>query len=205
MHDFIEPELRRILDQLQLETVSGLQIKKVSAGKIPAKLGGIKVFSADRISGSKEEVVLDAEVIYSGDARVLFSLQGVNAEINKIHFKSAVRIILKPILDSFPFIGGFEFYFLNRPTLDYSLGGIGVVAEMPGFSQLVKTIVEGQIKSRFVWPNRFRLSLPIDAVKVKRMSNKRLLLPRPGGILRLKIVEGRNLMKKDKSLTGKRM
>ncbi len=34
---FIEPEVRRILDAMNLETVSGFQFKKVDVGSIPAR------------------------------------------------------------------------------------------------------------------------------------------------------------------------
>ena len=82
--DFIQPEIKRILDRMQLESVSGFQVKKISVGQIPARLGGIKVYNRNV---SREEIVLDAEVIFNGDARVLFTLQGVQAEIKNICFR----------------------------------------------------------------------------------------------------------------------
>ena len=71
--DFIEPEVRRILDSMKLETVSGFQFKKVDVGTVPARVGGIKVYSRNVDRG---EIVMDVEVLYNGDARVLLSLQG---------------------------------------------------------------------------------------------------------------------------------
>lgn len=50
--------------------------------------------------------------------------------------------------------------------------------------------------NRFVWPNRFHLYFPLD--KVRMESNKSFLLPKPAGVIELKIVEGRNLLRKDK-------
>ncbi len=55
----------------------------------------------------------------------------------------------------FPFFGGFEVYFLKMPTLDYSLGGIAATGDYPVLKSLVKNIVEGEIKSRFVWPSKY--------------------------------------------------
>lgn len=130
---------------MQLESVSGFQVKRIMLGSVPARLGGIKVYNRNV---NRDEILLDAEVIYNGDARVLFTLQGVQAEIKNINFKGMARINLKPVLDGFPFIGGFELYFLNQPVLEYGLGGIGSFAEMPGANSLVKTIVEDQIRSR---------------------------------------------------------
>ncbi len=35
--DFVEPEVRRILDAMRLETVSGMRLKKVDLGTVPAR------------------------------------------------------------------------------------------------------------------------------------------------------------------------
>ena len=47
------------------------QIKKILLGSTPASIGGIKVYS----TGSDNDVVVDADVIFNGDARVVFTLQ----------------------------------------------------------------------------------------------------------------------------------
>ena len=47
------------------------QIKKILLGSTPASIGGIKVYS----NGSDNDVVVDADVIFNGDARVVFTLQ----------------------------------------------------------------------------------------------------------------------------------
>ena len=43
--DFIQPEIKRTLDRMQLDTVSGFNVKMVHLGRTPARLNGIKVFS----------------------------------------------------------------------------------------------------------------------------------------------------------------
>lgn len=195
--NFIEPEIQRILDQLRLETVSRFHVKKVAVGTIPARLGGIKVYDK---KASREEIIFDTEVIYNGDAKVLITVQGVQAEIKQISFRGTARVTLKPIFNTFPFVGGFEFYFLNKPLLEYSLGGIGAFAEAPGASQIIKTVVEDQIRSRFVWPNKFHMYLPID--QVAKISDKSFLLAKPAGLLVTNLKGARNLEKKDTSITG---
>jgi len=166
-------------------------------GTIPARLGGIKVYNRNVDRG---EIVLDVEVAYNGDARVLISLQGMQAEIKQISLKGMARVTLKPVLRAFPFIGGVEVFFLNKPTLDYSLGGIGTFGEIPGANAVIKTVVEEQIRSRFVWPNRFSLYLPIE--QVQKLPDKTYLLVRPSGVLKAKVIEARDLIKADKNLVG---
>ncbi len=146
------------------------------------------------------EIVLDVEVLYNGDARVLLSLQGIQAEVKNINFRGMARVTLKPVLRTFPFVGGLEVCFLNRPSLDYSLGGVGAFGEIPGANAVIKAIVEEQIRSRFVWPNRFRLYLPIELVQM--LPDKSYLLMKPSGVLEVKVLEARDLLRMDKGLTG---
>ena len=129
----------------------------------------------------------------------VFYSKGIQAEIKDIVFKGTARIILKPIIGTLPFVGGFEVCFLNTPILEYQLGGIGAFAEItPGASALVKAIVVDQIKSRFVWPNKFHAYLPIDPVL--NITEKTFLLTKPSGILSFNLKSAKNLLKKDKTL-----
>ncbi len=201
VRSFLEPKIKEILDRMNLENASRFSVKKVMLGSIPARLGGIKVYEAHR--KSKDEIVLDAEVVYSGDARVQFTLQGIGAEINKIKFKGNARITLKPLLSTFPFIGGFELYFLNTPTIEYGLGGIGTFGDLPGISAIVKSVVMSNIRSRFVWPNRISIYLPLEKFPdVKMPSDKTFMMRRPSGLLTIDLPEARDLVKKDNYVLG---
>ena len=72
--------------------------------------------------------------------------------------------MLKPLINTFPFVSGVEFYFLNVPQIEYSLGGIGTFGDLPGISNIIKEILETQVKARLVWPNRILMTLPIAKV-----------------------------------------
>jgi len=229
---FIEPKLHNILDLMQLNQVSGFQIKAVELGSIPARVNGIKVYDKTRAGSSDatavQEVLLDCDISYQGDARVIFTLQGISAQIHSIKFRGMARIHLKPLLNRFPFIGGFEIYFLQTPQLEYGLGGIGTFGEVPGISALVRSIVLDKIRSRFVWPNKFKLYLPMPTqanyfhqpseansttgsvgsagdinAEADGLAEKwSFLLPRPAGLLVVQLVEARDLLKKDKHFGG---
>ena len=93
--------MHEILDLMQLNQVSGFQIKSVELGTTPARINGIKVYEKDRISTNcdvPQEVLLDCDVSYDGDARVLFTLQGISAQIHSIKFRGMARIHLKPLI-----------------------------------------------------------------------------------------------------------
>ena len=124
----------------------------------------MKTYDKKFLGAKKEEIILDCDIVYAGDARVIFTLQGISAEIKDIKFRGVARIHLKPLLKGFPFVGGFEMYFLSMPTLEYGLGGVGTFGEVPGINGIVRSVVEDVIKTRFVWPSKFKLYLPLEIV-----------------------------------------
>ena len=196
----IEPELHKILELMRLNQVSGFRIKRVDLGTIPARLEGMKTYDKKFLGAKTEEIILDCDVLYSGDARVIFTLQGISAEIKDIKFRGVARIHLKPLLQGFPFIGGFEMYFLTMPTLEYGLGGVGTFGEVPGINSIVRSVVEDVVKTRFVWPSKFKLFLPLDIVNQQNKAS--YMLPCPAGLLSINIIEAKDLVKKDKNLVG---
>ena len=81
----VEPKVNEILKRLSikglnLETLSGFKIKQVVLGNIPARVQGIKVYERNV---ARDELVVDVELMYAGDARVKFALQ---ASISKTYF-----------------------------------------------------------------------------------------------------------------------
>ena len=73
---------------------------------------------------------------------------------------------------------------MNVPQIEYSLGGIGTFGDLPGISNIIKEILETQVKARLVWPNRILMTLPIAKVrKFKKNRNPALELIRPEYVL----------------------
>ena len=146
---------------MNLEKVSGFKIEKICLGRIPAQIKGIKVYDINQNDDIiKDEIILDCDVSYHGDATVQFTMHSMNAEIKNLSFRGMARIVLKPLMDTFPFIFGVELTFLKMPSLDYHLGGIGTFGDLPVVSKIIRDIVENELKERFLWPNRIRIMLP---------------------------------------------
>eukprot|EP00090_Calanus_glacialis_P001213 TRINITY_DN10844_c0_g1_i1.p1 TRINITY_DN10844_c0_g1~~TRINITY_DN10844_c0_g1_i1.p1 ORF type:complete len:634 (-),score=188.89 TRINITY_DN10844_c0_g1_i1:498-2399(-) len=198
----VEPKINEILKRLalkgvNLETVSNFKLKDLILGSVPARIGGIKVY--DRNTG-RDEIVMDIEIIYGGDARVKFSVQKMDCEINQVNFRATARLVIKPLMDVLPLIGGLEFYFISMPSMDYNLGGMANVGEIPGISNMIRSVLDSIIRKGFVWPNRFNFFLPLESVA--HLHKQGFALPSPQGVLTILIREGRDLVKKDKHLMG---
>ncbi|XP_023341723.1 extended synaptotagmin-3, partial [Eurytemora carolleeae] len=193
----VEPKIKEILNRLRLEELSNFKLKGVILGSIPARVGGIKVY--ERNTG-RDEIVMDIEIIYQGDARVNFSVQHMDCEVHQISFRGTVRLTIKPLMDVMPLIGGFEFYFMQMPEYDYSLGKLANFGEIPGISNIIKSVLDNIIRRGFVWPNRFSFYFPIESVR--SLENQLFAMPTPQGVLEVMVSKGRNLVKKDKHLIG---
>ena len=60
-----------------------------------------------------------------------------------------------------PIVGGLELFFLSLPSLDFNLGGIAAAGDLPGFSNLIRIVLDAILRRGFVWPNRFNMFLPL--------------------------------------------
>ncbi len=54
------------------------------------------------------EIILDADLEYAGDAEVAISLMSLPASISNLQLMGNIRIVLKPLIDDIPIIGGIQ-------------------------------------------------------------------------------------------------
>lgn len=43
-----------------------------------------------------------------------------------------IRVIMKPLITTTPFVGGLQVFFLNNPSVDFNLVGVADVLDIPG-------------------------------------------------------------------------
>ena len=106
-----------------------------------------------------------------------------------------MRLVFKPLIDALPIVGGVEFYFISLPSLDYNLGGMANFADIPGISNVIRSVLDNIIRRGFVWPNRFSIWLNLESLK--NLSDQSYTMQVPRGVLEVELIKGRNLMKKD--------
>ena len=96
----------------------------------------------------RDEVILDMDLEYSGDLVVLLeatllndNLPPVKASLSNLTLSSArMRVHLRPLLVDVPFVGSITISFLDTPELDFDLGGLANVFDMPGVSLLLRHV-----------------------------------------------------------------
>ncbi|XP_070155896.1 extended synaptotagmin-2 isoform X2 [Polyergus mexicanus] len=187
----IEPS---IVEKLTEYKIKGFQFDRLVLGRIPPKIYGIKVYDKNT---SRNEIILDADIMYAGDCDITFFVGNIKGGIKDFQIRGLVRVVMKPMLSIMPLIGGVQIFYLNNPTINFNLVGVADVLDLPGFNEILrKTIIE-QVAAIAVLPNKIIIPLseevPMESLK----------MPEPEGVLRIHVVEAKHLMKKDIGMLGK--
>ncbi|VDM59539.1 unnamed protein product [Angiostrongylus costaricensis] len=162
-----------ILPQIKAQmpgVFKNFKFTKMDMGDIPCRVGGIKVYTTNV---GKDRIIVDMEVAYAGDADFTVSCCGFTGGMNNLQFSGKLRAVLMPLLPYPPMVGGVVGSFLEMPKIDFSLTGMGEMVELPGLMNAI----------------RIPLAQNVDVTK--------LFLPEPDGVIRLKIIEAKNLENRD--------
>ncbi|XP_071942690.1 extended synaptotagmin-2-like isoform X2 [Antedon mediterranea] len=187
LKETVEPSVQEALPSY----LKSFRFEKIKLGRYPPRIGGVKVYT-DKVA--RDEIVMDLELFYAGDCDIEISfktLKRIKAGIQDIQLHGTLRVEIKPLVNIMPLIGGMSFFFLNKPATDFNLTNLADVLDIPGISGILRNIIEDQIAHFLVLPNRIPVSLmeDVDLTSLK--------YPMPEGVLRINIVEARNLMKMD--------
>lgn len=187
----VEPNVQKALAAYKL---NGFKFDRMILGSIPPRIGGVKVYDKNI---SRNEVIMDLDLFYAGDCDINFSLGGVRGGIKDFQIHGTVRVVLKPLISTMPLFGGMQIFFLNNPNIDFNLVGVVDLLDMPGLSDILRRIIVEQVAAFMVLPNKLPIILSdeIEALSLK--------MPEPEGVLRVHVVEAKNLMKMDIGMLGK--
>ncbi|KAL7303855.1 hypothetical protein TKK_0003977 [Trichogramma kaykai] len=167
---------------------------RIVLGRIPPKINGVKVYDKHT---SRNEIVLDMDVMYAGDCDITFTMGTFKAGIKDFQLRGMLRVTLKPLIPIMPIVGGVQAFFLNVPVVDFNLVGVADVLDLPGLSDILRKIITEQVAAIAVLPNKIIVPLtdeiPAEMIKC----------PDPEGVLRIHVVQAKHLMKKDIGMLGK--
>ena len=192
LKDTVEPEIQKNLPQ----ALKTLYFDKIELGQKPPFFGNIKSYSGSGTS-KPSEFIIDVDLTYNGDAQVKLSVKNVKLGISDVQIHGPLRIILKPLLSGQTLVGGVTVFFLKRPKINFNLTNLLNVLDFPGFKKTLRSIVDDVIASLVVLPNRIAVPLAecVDAGDLQ--------YPIPEGLLRVQMLEARELATSDFSLIGK--
>ncbi|XP_050541357.1 extended synaptotagmin-3 [Daktulosphaira vitifoliae] len=183
-----------VAENLREYNVNSFAFDKLRLGSIPPKIGGIKVYEGI----SRDQIMMDVDLIFSSDCDVSFVVKGVTCGIKDFQLRGIMRVIMKPLIATAPLIGGMHFFFLHQPDIDYDLVGVADVLDMPGLNDVLRKVIAQQVSALMVLPNKIPIVLSND------VPTHHVKLPEPEGVLRVHIVQAKNLVAKDMSLMGRK-
>ncbi|XP_029968565.1 extended synaptotagmin-3-like [Salarias fasciatus] len=185
----IQPVVRQSNGALKM-----FNFTKVHFGHIPPKITGIKAFTHEV---DHREVILDMNISYEGDVDIDAEVKPpITAGVKGLKLQGMIRVILEPLIGQAPLVGGVTFFFIRRPTLQINWTGMTNLLDSPAFSSLSEDAIMDIIASLMVLPNRMCIPL-IDQVKVDQMR-----FPLPRGVVRVHLLEARDLVAKDTYMMG---
>ncbi|XP_069554961.1 extended synaptotagmin-3 isoform X2 [Brachyistius frenatus] len=185
----IQPAIR--LSSAALKT---FQFTKVHFGHIPLRITGMKAYTHEV---DQREVVLDLNISYDGDVDIDAEVKSpITAGVKGLKLQGMMRVILEPLIGQAPLVGGVTFFFIRRPTLQINWTGMTNLLDTPAFNSLSEETIMDIIASLMVLPNRMCIPL-VDQVKVDQMR-----FPLPRGVVRVHLLEARDLMAKDTYMMG---
>jgi Ca2+-dependent lipid-binding protein len=164
------------------------KFEKVDLGDVPPRIGGVKVY-VDNVK--RDEIFMDMEIFYASDTEINITARGMAAGIKDLQIHGTLRVVMKPLVNLVPFIGGVNVFFLNQPNVDFDLTNLANVLDMPLLSNTLRSIIIEQLGNYMVLPNK--ISYPL----VQGIDLNALKYPLPAGIVRIHVAQGKELKAAD--------
>uniref|UniRef100_A0A1L8DZP3 Putative synaptotagmin-like mitochondrial-lipid-binding domain protein n=2 Tax=Nyssomyia neivai TaxID=330878 RepID=A0A1L8DZP3_9DIPT len=187
----IEPNVQKALANYKLNS---FKFDRMILGTIPPRIGGVKVYDKNI---SRNEIIMDLDLFYASDCDINFNLGGMRGGIKDFQIHGMVRVVMKPLINKMPLVGGLQIFFLNNPNIDFNLVGVVDLLDMPGLNDMLRRIIIEQVGAIMVLPNKLPITLSDEVPAFT------LKMPEPEGVLRVHVMEAKDLMKKDFSVVGK--
>ncbi|XP_013789518.1 extended synaptotagmin-3-like, partial [Limulus polyphemus] len=150
--DDVEPAIQASLPAY----LQSFKFDKLILGDMPPRVGGVKIYNENV---ARDEIVLDVEMMYSGDCLFSVKMTGLKAGIKDVQFHGTMRIEIKPLLKQLPLVGGIKLFFLTPPTIDFNLTSLANIFDIPGLSDILRTVIVDQLSTVMVLPNKINISL----------------------------------------------
>ncbi|XP_028406048.1 extended synaptotagmin-3-like [Dendronephthya gigantea] len=187
----VEPAMQASLPS----SLSSLTFETISFGQVAPKITGINSYAPE---DAPDEFILDLDLLYEGDAKIKLCVKSVNMGVSDIQLRGVLRVIFKPFVGEPNPIGGLTVFFLNRPKIKFDLINLLNVLDIPGLKSKLRSVAEDVICSIMVLPNRIVVPMSPELVA----DDSDLRYPIPEGVVRMNLIEAKELVKMDSALKG---
>jgi len=191
----IEPEIQKEIERFGVagRAFKGMKFSHFDIGDAIPTLGPIKAYR--RNAADFNGIEIDCGMHLDCEPLITLDVAGYHIGIQKLTFEGQCSVILKPLLDREPLIGGVQCFLLKRPHIEFEFTGLPTIVNGSLLYRVTKKVALDQIAKMVVIPNRFTISL----VKEWQLNADIVAVqyPRPEGIIRILIKEAANLPEAD--------
>lgn len=129
-----------------------------------------------------------------GKSRISLRIAGAGLSICDIIIQGDLVVEFVGMMDTPPLFRGVRLFFLNLPEFDFDVQGSATMVSPASIKQTVLNVIETQISTQMVLPNRLGLKLAKDADIFQ------IIAPAPEGLLLLTVMGAENLRGLDTNL-----
>lgn len=176
-----------IAEQIPKYKIDSVEFEELNLGSLPPTFQGMKVYSTD-----EKELIMELSMKWAGNPNIIVAVKafGLRATVQVVDLQvfASPRIMLKPLVPSFPCFANIYVSLMEKPHVDFGLKLLGADAmSIPGLYRIVQEIIKDQVAKMYLWPKALQVQImdPSQAMK------------KPVGILHVKILKAVKLRKKD--------
>lgn len=160
---------------------SGVVLQSLVLGQTPPKVTDIKVYPSSQGStgtavvadvafswDSKMEVKLAMKTLDGVDSKsfvdkmlsFIYSTISIKVVVRNLVARGSLRVILSPLVDKIPVVGGAHVSFLEAPSINYEVSSFGANPLMlPGLESWMNSFISEQVMNPFTFPDGFALDI----------------------------------------------
>ncbi|EFJ23674.1 plant synaptotagmin [Selaginella moellendorffii] len=180
-----------ILEQYKPPVISSLKFQKFTLGTVAPQFVGIQ-----KVETTDDEIVLEMELQWDGNPSIILGVKtmlGVSlppVQVKDIGVTGVFRVVLKPLVDTFPCFGAIMYSLREQKKLDFKLKFIGGdIKAFPVLAGAIDGMIRTAVTDSFLWP--MRQVVPILAGDYSDLQL------RTCGRLVVKVVQAKDLLNMD--------
>lgn len=180
-----QPIFTEAVGRYQLKAV---EFERLSLGTLPPAIHGVKVHETN-----ENELVLEPVIRWAGNPNIILVLKllflRIRIQLLDVQISMVPRIVLKPLVPTFPCFASITVSLLDKPQVDFGLKLFnGDMMAIPLLYQSVQEAIRKQIANLYLWPQTLEIPIldgPVGAMK------------KPVGIIHVKVIRAHKLPKRD--------
>jgi len=100
-------------------------------------------------------IEIDVEITWIAETSIKLVVPHVcSFGISRFQMTGEISVVLRPLIDSLPIVGGLQVFMISPPDLEWSLTGAASLTELPIIAGVLRSSLMEKICNTMVLPNR---------------------------------------------------